>query len=116
MALQIPDRQPEPGFYYHYKHDDAKGPYDYAYYIYGVGYHTEDDCQPRDRAMQVYRPLYPEAAVFKAGRAFDLRPLEMFYQPAQWKGREVERFTRITDPAIIELLKARYREMYPAPF
>ena len=33
----------------------------YAYYIYGVGHHTEDDCRTEDAFMQVYRPLYEEA-------------------------------------------------------
>lgn len=115
MALQIPTRQPEPGFYHHYKHDPAKGARDYAYYVHGIGFHTENDCQDRDRVMLVYRPLYP-AAVFQAGGCYDLRPLEMFYEPATVGGQPVERFTRVTDPAQIEELKAAYREMYPAPF
>lgn len=116
MALQIPDRQPEPGFYHHHKHDPSKGVRDYAYYFHGVGYHTEDDALPRDRVMLVYQPLYTGAAVFRAGKAFDLRPLEMIYEPATKNGQPVERFTRVTDPAQIEELKAAYREMYPAPF
>lgn len=115
MALTLPERTPEPRFYYHYKHDPSKGPYDHAYLIHEVGFHTENDCAPRDRVMQVYRPVY-ESSVYKAGRCFDLRPLEMFYQPAEWQGRQVERFTRITDEATLELLRARYREMYPPLF
>jgi hypothetical protein len=106
------DPIPEAGFYYHYKHDPAKGIYHHAYYIYGVGVHTEDDCPPQDQFMQVYRPLY-EALVYKLGKMFDLRPLHMFYEKAQWQGREVERFTRITDPAVIQELRRVMREMYP---
>lgn len=37
---------------------------------------------------------------------FDLRPLHMFYQPAKWNGKEVQRFTRIADPAVIVQLQA----------
>ena len=59
MAYDIPPpaRRPEPGYYYHFKHD-RNGPLNnYAYYIYGVGHHTEDGCRPEDAFMQVYRPL-----------------------------------------------------------
>lgn len=108
----IPQKRPEPGFYYHYKHDPAGPINNYAYYIYGVGHHTEDDCRDVDRYMQVYRPLY-EAFVFKNGRMFDLRPLQMFYEPAEWKGQKVTRFTKITDAAVIAQLREIKRAMYP---
>lgn len=116
MALQIPEKRPASGFYHHYKHDPAKGVRDYAYYISGIGFHTEDDCADRDRVMMVYYPLYAEAAVFRAGGCADLRPLGMFYEPATVNGQEVARFTSVTDPDEIEDLKAAYREMYPSPF
>ncbi len=106
-----PERVPEPGFYYHYKHDPAKGIADYAYYIYGVGVHTEDDCRPEDHFMQVYRPLY-ESFVYTNGKMFDLRPLHMFYEKAQWRGAEVERFTKIEDPTLIAELKVIKASMY----
>jgi hypothetical protein len=108
----LPERRPEPGFYYHYKHDPAKGIADYAYYIYGVGVHTEDDCRPEDQFMQVYRPLY-ESFVYTNGKMFDLRPLHMFYEKASWQGKEVERFSKITDPSLIEELKKIKKQMYP---
>jgi hypothetical protein len=57
----------------------------YAYYIYGVGHHTED-CRPEDAFIQVYRPLYEEAYAYRSGGIFDLRPLCMFYQPATRNG------------------------------
>ncbi len=63
--------------------------------------------------MQVYRPLYESAYAYRNGGLFDLRPLHMFYQPAPWKGGEVPRFTRITDPAIIAQLAAIKSRMYP---
>ncbi len=109
----LPDRLPEPGYYYHYKHDLGRSVNDYAYYIYGVGHHTEDNCRPEDTFMQVYRPLYEDAFVYKHGRMFDLRPLQMFYEPANWNGQSVQRFTKITDPATIAQLKEIRARMYP---
>jgi hypothetical protein len=83
----------------------------YAYYIYGIGHHTEDDCRPEDAFMQVYRPLYEEAYAYRNGGLFDLRPLHMFFEPAEWK---MPRFTRITDPDVIAQLQAIKAHMYPA--
>jgi hypothetical protein len=107
----LPEKVPEPGYYYHYKHDPAGAVNNYAYYIYGVGHHTEDDCRPIDQFMLVYQPLY-EAYVYTHGKMFDLRPLEMFYQRAMVNGKEMERFVRITDEKIIEQLKTIQGEMY----
>lgn len=111
MNDQLP-QMPEPGFYYHYKHDTAGAVNNYAYYIYGVGHHTEDDCRPEDKFMQVYRPLY-EAYVYKIGKLFDLRPLSMFYEPAVVNGKSVPRFAKIEDPAVIAQLQAIKKQMYP---
>ena len=63
MAYDIPPpaKLPEPGYYYHFKHDPHGPVNNYAYYIYGVGHHTEGNCRPEDAFMQVYRPLYEEA-------------------------------------------------------
>ena len=49
MAYDVPppEQCPEPGYYYHYKHDPNGPLNNYAYYIYGVGHHTEDDCAQR---------------------------------------------------------------------
>jgi hypothetical protein len=46
MAYDIPppENLPAPGYYYHFKHDPDGPVKNYAYYIYGVGHHTEDDC------------------------------------------------------------------------
>lgn len=106
-----PEKRPEPGYYYHYKYDPSGPVNNYAYYIYGVGHHTEDDCRPEDAFMQVYRPLY-EAYVYKHGKMFDLRPLQMFYEPAYVEGKEMPRFTKITDPAVIAELKKIRTQMY----
>ena len=94
MVYDIPPPRelPEPGYYYHFKHDPDGPLNNYAYYIYGVGRHTEDDCRTEDAFMQVYRPLYEEAYAYRNGGLFDLRPLHMFFEPAEWKGKEVPRF------------------------
>ena len=104
---------PEPGFYYHFKHDQNGPVNNYAYYIYGVGHHTEDDCRAADAFMQVYRPLYEEAYAYRHGGLFDLRPLQMFFTPAERDGKTVPRFTRVTDPAVIARLAAIKERMYP---
>ena len=115
MAYDVPppEKRPEPGYYYHYKHDPNGPLNNYAYYIYGVGHHTEDDCRPDDAFMQVYRPLYEGAYAYRNGGMFDLRPLSMFYKPAKLKsGEEVPRFTKITDPDVITQLQAIKARMY----
>lgn len=112
-AIPHPDKRPKPGYYYHYKHDPNGPINNYAYYIYGVGHHTEDDCRPEDTFMQVYRPLYEEAYVYKNGGMFDLRPLSMFYEPADKGGKKVPRFTMITDPETIIQLREIKDRMYP---
>jgi hypothetical protein len=62
MAYDIPppDQRPEPGYYYHFKHDPDGPLNNYADYIYGDGHHTEDDCRAEDAFMQVYRPALRE--------------------------------------------------------
>lgn len=83
-----PKQLPEPGYYYHFKHDPDGPLNNYAYYIYDVGHHTEDDCRAEDAFMQVYRPLYEEAYAYRNGGLFDLRPLHMFFQPAELNGKK----------------------------
>ena len=116
MAYDTPSPAtlPKPGFYYHFKHDPAGPVNNYAYYIYGVGHHTEDDCRPEDAFMQVYRPLYEEAYAYRHGGLFDLRPLHMFFQPAELQGHMVPRFTRIVDPQVIAELARIMARMYPS--
>ena len=48
-----PAELPEPGYYYHFKHDRDGPLNNYANYIYGVGHHTEGDCRAEDALMQV---------------------------------------------------------------
>ena len=117
MAYDVPppENLPEPGYYYHFKHDPDGPLNNYAYYIYGVGHHTEHDCRTEDAFMQVYRPLYEDAYAYRNGGLFDLRPLNMFFEPAEWKGKMVARFTRIVDPDVIAQLEAIRARMYPNP-
>ncbi|OGZ66872.1 MAG: hypothetical protein A3C58_02460 [Candidatus Staskawiczbacteria bacterium RIFCSPHIGHO2_02_FULL_34_10] len=99
------------GFYYHYKHD-LNGPINnYAYEVLGVGCHTEDDCRSEDANMVVYRPLYEES-VYKAGKLFDLRPLEMWMGNVTKDGVTFPRFTLITDSLVIDQLKEIKEKMY----
>lgn len=113
MKFELPtqDQWPQEGFYHHYKHDPTGPVHNYAYYIYGVGHATED-CPPEWKYTQVYRPLY-EAYVFKNGKMFDIRPLYMFFEPAQVNGVPVPRFVRITDPVVIDQLRVIKAQMYP---
>lgn len=107
-----PEKLPEPGFYYHYKHD-PNGPEEmYAYELLGVGHHTEEDCRPEDSFVAVYRPLYETAFVYRLGRMYDIRPLVMFMETVTKEGKEVLRFTRITDAELIERLKEQRDRMY----
>jgi hypothetical protein len=39
----------------------------------------------------------------------------MFFEPAEWKGQQVPRFTRIVDPDVIAQLEAVKARMYPNP-
>src|ERR1700741_2352140 len=106
MAYDVPppERRPEPGYYYHFKHDPA-GPFNnYAYYIYGAGHHTEAAYRPDDALMKVSGPLHETAYAYRNGGMYDLRPLRMFYEPGRLNGKEVPRFTRITDPDLIAKL------------
>lgn len=106
--MKTPTRVPEKTFYYHYKHDPAGPVQNYAYEVVGVGCHTEDDCRPEDANMVVYRPLYEDAFVYKAGKLCDLRPLEMWMGDVVKEGKSTPRFSKITDPEVIaELTKIR---------
>lgn len=110
--LKIPEKTPALGFYYHYKHVPDGPVNNYAYEIMGVGFHTEENCRSEDAVMVVYRPLYPEAAVYKAGKAFDLRPLGMFMEEVTRDGKTFPRFTKITDVEVLKQLEEIKQQMY----
>ena len=108
-----PANLPEPGFYYHYKHDHEGPEEKYAYELMGIGHHTEEDCRPEDSFLAVYRPLYEEALVYRLSRMYDIRPLSMFMETVVKEGRETPRFTRITDSELIQRLKERRDRVEP---
>jgi hypothetical protein len=117
MKIPTKDQVPKPGYYYHYKHDLAKGIRDYAYEVCAVGFHTEDDCRPGDTWFVNYRPLYEDAFVYQAGKrlsieCMDNRPLEMWMGKVTKDGRTFPRFSRISDPAVIAELEVVRKEMY----
>lgn len=89
---------PEPGYYYHYKHDTTKGVNNYAYEVLGVAMHTEDGSK-----TVIYRPLYKNISLNDA--QFYARPLDMFIENVQKEGKTVPRFTKITDESVIDELK-----------
>ena len=101
----------EKGFYYHYKHDPSVSINNYAYEVMGIGHHTEKDCRPEDVHMVVYRPLY-EAYVYKNGKMFDIRPLQMFIEPVEKNGVVIPRFQKITDSDTIHTLEKIRDDMY----
>ena len=92
----------KPGFYYHYKHDSKQGVNDHAYFVFGIGHHTEGDFV-KDTFV-IYQPLYKSAPTFQAGpHHFDTRPLDKFLEPVK---PGVPRFTQITDKQILKDLEA----------
>lgn len=110
----------EKGFYYHCKHDPAKGMFDAAYELLGCAFSTESggnvhSDNPADfiaDEVVVYRPIFRGSLVEQAGRDFWIRPAKMFLETVEQGGRQVSRFQKITDPAVItELVKMR-DEMY----
>ena len=109
--MKIPTRVPARGFYYHYKHDPSGAINNYAYEVMGVGCHTEDDCRPEDANLVVYRPLY-ESSVYKAGKLFDIRPLEMFMEDVTKDGKTFPRFQKIEDETVTAQLLEIQRQMY----
>jgi hypothetical protein len=103
---------PEPGFYFHYKHNPEGDWNNYAYQVIGTGHHTEEERSPDDEFMVVYRPLYEGAHVYKLGKLFDLRPLAMFMEPVEKPEYQGPRFTHINDPSLIAQLQEQALRMY----
>lgn len=77
-----------------------------------MGCHTEDDCRSEDANMVIYRPLYESASVYKAGKLFDLRPLEMFMENVTKDDKTFPRFQKIEDARVIKALEAARGRMY----
>jgi hypothetical protein len=101
---------PQKGFYYHYKHSPVGEVGNYAYEVLNIAHHTEID-NLEEGALVIYRPLY-HAKVYEMGKRWDARPLTMFTEDVEVGGKNMHRFTRITDPKIIEELEAIRDRMY----
>lgn len=113
-AMTPPNELPEPGFYYHYKHDPAKPLNNYAYEVFGVGCGSEADWSKPDAYMVIYRPLYEESPAYQAGKLWFLRPVAMFMGDVTGKNGEppVPRFHKISNPEIIAELASVKKLMY----
>ncbi len=113
----MPKKVPEPGFYWHYKHDPEGAINNFAYEVVGIGFHTEDNAREGEEHFLVYRPLY-ESSVYRASRelgipCFDNRPLDMWMGTVEKDGKTIPRYVRVTDAAtLVELEKIR-DTMYP---
>jgi len=100
----------EKGFYYHYKHDSSGEVGNYAYEVLNIAHHTEVDGL-EESAMVVYRPLY-EAPVYKIGKHWDVRPLDMFIENVTKDEVEIQRFTKVEDKDTIKELENIKNKMY----
>lgn len=103
---------PKPGFYYHYKHDSQKDIFNYAYEVIGVGHHTETSPEEDSGLFVIYRPLYEDAFVYRNGKMFDIRPLDMFMEEVSKNGEIKKRFTLIEDKDTCVLLESQLKKMY----
>lgn len=103
--IPLPERLPEPGFYYHYKHDPDGPENQAAYEVLGTGWHTETG-----EFCTLYRPLYEGWAL--THRITYLRPAAMFMDPVDKPEYQGARFIRIVDPALIARLSAVRDQLY----
>lgn len=96
---------PEKGFYYHYKHDPKGEVNNYAYEVVGFSRDTEN------KSFSVlYVPIYEND--WFAPADFQARPLEIFMENITKDGKNMPRFSKITDEKIIEELERIKKEMY----
>ncbi len=107
MSLPMPQRVPEIGFYYHYKHDPSGEFNNYAYEILGM----TRDSETKEYGI-LYRPLYDNTYMYSA--SYTVRPLEMFIENVEVNDVTMPRFQEIMDPEIIAKLEHIRSEMYPA--
>lgn len=109
--LIMPDpTEPQKGFYYHYKHDPKGEVNNFAYEVLNVAHHTEIEDWD-ENAFVIYRPLY-ESTVYKRGKHWDARPRGMFMENIFKEGKEMPRFTKITDSEVIAKLSEIRDQMY----
>ena len=72
------------GFYRHFKHDPAGKPANYFYQVLNV-IHIKD----AGLSAIVYRPLYEHSPVYQAGRGFDGKVADLWFQetPESYGGK-----------------------------
>ncbi|MBP9711960.1 MAG: DUF1653 domain-containing protein [Candidatus Pacebacteria bacterium] len=95
------------GFYYHYKHNPNGELSNYAYEVMGMGIHSETT-----EPFVVYRSLYESADGKGGAQNLWLRPHSMFIENVVKDGKEMKRFTKITDLKVISELETIKHKMY----
>lgn len=96
---------PQKGFYQHYKHDPQGAPQNYMYEVVGIARNTEDNS-----FSVLYRPLYESEWMPPAD--FQSRPLEMFVESVEKEANKIPRFTKITDPELVQNLEKIKLQIY----
>jgi hypothetical protein len=106
---EVPTQNPEPGFYYHFKHDETKGVTDHAYEVFGPSWHTETG-----EWSVMYRPLY-DLIIDDVLITICNRPLAMFLEETKDKsGTSIPRFAKITNGRTIQALRKVRSHLYPS--
>jgi hypothetical protein len=107
------------GFYYHYKRNSSQPVEEGAYEVIGTAYNTESsDVHSNDLKdfekdeLVIYRPLYTDSLVYKAGKRFWVRPRSMFTELVEQNGTMVPRFQKITDASVIAALAQQVKQLY----
>jgi hypothetical protein len=107
------------GFYYHYKRTPEDPIEKSVYQVVGTAFNTESPgfhaSDPKDfekDEVVVYRPVFTDSLVYKAGKRFWTRPLSMFFEEVLFNGKRVSRFQKITDPKIILVLQEKVKKLY----
>jgi len=102
--MEIEQKLPEKGFYYHYKHDPEGPINNYAYEVIGIGRNTEEGT-----LTVLYKPLYESEWMPPAD--YQSRPLEMFTGNVTKEEKTFPRFTKIVDTEVIDKLEAIRKQL-----
>ncbi len=80
-----------PNSWSHWRHYKSTGWDNHSYEVIGIARHSETH-----EDMVVYRPLYtPEEWNWVYWYDFAVRPLSLWYDIVEYKGKQVQRFTQI---------------------
>lgn len=108
--MKIPELNIEPGFYYHFKHDDSTSVNNFAYEVLSVGICTEDESNC-DGGMVIYRPLY-ENEIYNSGKFCYLRTVGNWLESVSLNGKLSPRFVKVIDEKLISELTSIKTKMY----